>query len=462
MGLVNRLLNNRQEEPDYWYRKGLEFCTAGYYLNALEALERMTAANPLHAGSWFLKGFACYQMGQYEKAMQYIDESLSLDPHLYEALTYKGLIFSSFGKHSEALSLYDRALSLNRRYGKAWYVKGLTHAILEQYDDAIAAYEQALAIAPADVDALAGLSSAMKKRDKFRDTPVNTAPVPRAPVHQPSPGTGLPGMDKQREESTAGNKPVPAGAERTRFIPAIPAIDKKAYPPEKRPAPAPSSGKKTEAGAACSPFVAGGTRNIHPVEHHDCRENDTKNRPGNQHPSPVPVQRPNAYEEKIRQYHDSLNVNPADPGAWEGIGNLSMKTGKYLQAAEAYRNALELDDGNAGVWKNLGDAERKLGCYGDADDAYIRSLDLDPGQGPVWISRAKTLAMLGKHEDAIHACSQAILIDESNIDAWLYKGFLLKKVSRHSDALNAYNRVLAISPGNDQAIRQRKTIIDST
>ena len=176
--------------------------------------------------------------------------------------------------------------------------------------------------------------------------------------------------------------------------------------------------------------------------------------------SPIREPHLNAYEEKICRYRESLDTNPGDPELWGSIGDLSMKTGKYKQAAEAYERALEPDEGNTRMWASLGDAWKKLGAYDEAEAAYVRALELDPGQGHIWINKAKALTMLGRHEDAIHACRQAILIDDTDIDAWLYKGFLLKKISRHSDALNAYDRVLAINPHHDQAIRQRRTLSD--
>jgi len=105
------------------------------------------------------------------EALQFFDQSLAINPGLHEALTYKGLISSNFGKHLEALALYDRALAVNASYAKTWYIKGLTLAILEQYDDAIRSYEQALAIEPKHVDALAGISMAMKKRERAKGSP---------------------------------------------------------------------------------------------------------------------------------------------------------------------------------------------------------------------------------------------------------------------------------------------------
>jgi tetratricopeptide (TPR) repeat protein len=86
MGFVSKLLNSPEPAPNSWYQEGKKLCMSGYYLDGLEALDRMIATNPLHAGSWFLKGYAHYQMGQYEEALQFFDQSLTINPRLYEAL----------------------------------------------------------------------------------------------------------------------------------------------------------------------------------------------------------------------------------------------------------------------------------------------------------------------------------------------------------------------------------------
>jgi tetratricopeptide (TPR) repeat protein len=263
--------------------------------------------------------------------------------------------------------------------------------------------------------------------------------------------------DIPESQNVSGMAISPDRTERMRFIPATPENSGAIHRLRKKPTPALTS-EQSAAEAGYRP-AGGGTSPENTGDESHFRKYELPFENG-RHPVPVPEQRLNAYEEKILHYQESLCDSQNDPAVWTDIGNLSMKTGRYQQAAEAFRQALDLADGDSRVWNLLGDAQRKRGLYEDAGAAYDRSLDLDPGAGPVWISRAKTFAMLGKYNEAIDACGQAIQIDENDVDAWLYKGFLLKKVSRHSEALNVYDRVLIINPENDQALRQRKILSD--
>ncbi|MDP3563316.1 MAG: hypothetical protein Q8R70_02380, partial [Methanoregula sp.] len=71
MGFIHTILNTPEKDPGHWYREGKDLSSRGYYLDALEALDRMLAIDPLHADSWLLKGYALYQMGKYEEGLQF-------------------------------------------------------------------------------------------------------------------------------------------------------------------------------------------------------------------------------------------------------------------------------------------------------------------------------------------------------------------------------------------------------
>jgi len=170
----------------------------------------------------------------------------------------------------------------------------------------------------------------------------------------------------------------------------------------------------------------------------------------------------NSYDELIQQTLEDLDNTREDSGSLKNLGDLYIKVGKYQLATEAYERVLELEPENARTWAALGDARRKLGMYDEAQFAYDQALGIDGNDIQIWISRAKVLAMQNRYEEAIDSCDSAIECDCNNIDAWLYKGFILKKIQRHSDALKAYNRVLTINPHHDHAMRQKKTLINSS
>ena len=401
-------------------------------------LDRVLETDPAHADSWFLKGYVLYQMNRFDEALQVLDRALSLNPDLDEALVYKGLIVSSFGKHSEALALYDRALRIDTQYLTAWYAKGLALALLERYDDAIRSYEHVLELDPKHMDALSGIRSAMKKRDKgnerYRTGSAQKGPLPAAPIpvheilfeeQKPEPGPDCEMEPVTRETGTVLAEPA-SPVQDQRFLP-------KAVP---------VPGFVPEPAQVLSAVCAG-----------------VKNNPRLTVPGPV---RKSAisHEEMISRTRALLSADPLDTDSWYTLGDYLMKAGKFQKATEAYERGLEIDAEHPEAWTSLGDARRKLGEYDEALYAYQQALVINPDLVATWILHAKTLTILGRHEDALVSCDHAIAIDERCIDAWLYKGFLLRKIARHDDALTAYDQVLAVNPFHDYAARQRKSLID--
>jgi superkiller protein 3 len=417
----------------------------------------MIAISAYHADSWFLKGYAIYQMGKYEESLQFFDQALALNPRLHEALTYKGLIYSGFGRHSEALVQYDRALALNPKYGNAWYVKGLTLAILERYDEAIGAYEQVLVIEPKHFDALSGISIAMKKREKSRQTKPVQKPadlISAPPLTSPNPGMIEETSTMPWSVCVPRAKPAPLNILPSAHPPA--AARKKISRDLFEPVTDIDRDQQVSSGKLIRD--AQKTESI-PVQRYDVRPQGTPVTTTSA-PNTTQVHR-NSYDELIHQTLEVLNRTPGNSGSLNSLGDLYIKVGKYQLATEAYEQVLERAPENARAWAALGDARRKLGIYDEAQFAYDRALEINNEDITTWINRAKALAMLGRYEEAIDSCDCAIECDCDNTDAWLYKGFILKKIRRHSDALHAYDQVLAINPHHDHAIRQRKTLIDS-
>lgn len=447
MGIITTFLHEPAKERGFWYRKAKELAGAGYYLDSLEALDRMLHDEPAHAASWFLKGYVLYQMGRYDEALQLFDRALSHDPGLHEALVYKGLLASNSGRHSEALRLYDRALALSPGSVPAWYARGLTLAILDRYDEAILAYERVLACDPQHLDALTGIGSAMKKRDRARthNTPAQPSNARQGPFDTRM--TVPPGPAAAPAPAAAGDEGMvavphtplvlhPALALRT--VPAEPASSDLFIEVPRHHARQPGRTVLSEApdpGTAAESVTA----------------TYSSGAPASQSTS--------LYTEMIDQLRRDLASHPHDAGSWHALGDQFLRIGKYQEATEAYGQALEYDSGRTAAWTALGDARKKLGIYDEALSAYEQSLAIEPEQPVAWISHAKTLAMLGRYPEAIRSCDRATAIDKSSIDAWLYKGFILRKISRPEDALNAYDHVLELNPHHEHATRQRRSLI---
>jgi len=480
MGVFEKILKKTAIDPELMYLKAEEFCRQGYYLDAIDILDKLMTADPLNAHTSRLKGYALYQIGSFEEALQYFDQALSIDPNLPDAIVYKGLIYSGFGKHTQALTLYERGLAIHPNLIQAWYAKGLTLAILQKYDEALLAYEKVLYLDPRHVDALIGISVARKKCGAVRVDKSQTDSSAKETIQNKSGGVS-PLPDKANPVKVPV-VPVPSFPSRPECInPVAEAPD--AEPVIKIPEKQRSVSTPPKPLSLSKPVVAkseiktpGSPKSVVEFDRIKITPKNTESSRLSREtmvvPSgfslksaeteliniPVPDSpRCSSYNEIIRE----MERNPDDGMDLDQLhilGDLYMKTGRYNDATELFERILETESENACAWQFLGDARKKSGVYDEALFAYEKSLEIEPENSLVWINRAKVLVMMERHDEAIISCNRAIALDDVSLEAWLYKGFILKKTQRRSDAIAAYNRVLELNPGHDQAARQLKNI----
>jgi tetratricopeptide (TPR) repeat protein len=77
-------------------------------------------------------------------------------------------------------------------------------------------------------------------------------------------------------------------------------------------------------------------------------------------------------------YSRSIELAPALPDAWLGLGIVEDLEGNTEEALTFLHKAAELDPENAGVYHVLAGAYEKLNDYDSADEYYRLSLNLDP------------------------------------------------------------------------------------
>jgi protein O-GlcNAc transferase len=86
------------------YEIGYDLLKAGRFLQAIEAFEKVIAADPTHAMAYTNMAYSFRRMGQYERAIQLYRKALDLQPDLAEAHEYMGEALLTVGKVSEAKS----------------------------------------------------------------------------------------------------------------------------------------------------------------------------------------------------------------------------------------------------------------------------------------------------------------------------------------------------------------------
>ena len=115
---------------------------------ALEAYQKVTAADPQNIEAWYEAGNVMARLKQYNEALTHYDIVLNLDPEYIKAWYNLGNVFKDLERYDEALIAYNRALTIEPNYHEAWNNRAIVLRRQEKFDEAILSYQQAINLAP--------------------------------------------------------------------------------------------------------------------------------------------------------------------------------------------------------------------------------------------------------------------------------------------------------------------------
>jgi len=111
-------------------------------------------------------------------------------------------------------------------------------------------------------------------------------------------------------------------------------------------------------------------------------------------------QDPARWEEALTAYARVVAIDPTYAAAWNNLGLLHHRMGRYGEAGECYRVALEADPACVQAAYNLGSLHEDLGEFPAALDWYRRALELNPSYADAHFNLASLLARTGENREA--------------------------------------------------------------
>ncbi len=128
----------------------------------------------------------------------------------------------------------------------------------------------------------------------------------------------------------------------------------------------------------------------------------------------------------------------ADPAQWE-------------EAIEAYRRVVAIDPSFAAAWNNLGLLLHRMGRYDDARAAYASALEHDPQCREAAYNLGSLQEDCGDVEDAIRYYRRALAMSPDYADAHFNLAAALARSGRHAEAVEHWRRYLLLDPGSSWA-----------
>ncbi|HHT9106229.1 MAG TPA: tetratricopeptide repeat protein [Candidatus Wujingus californicus] len=160
------------------------------------------------------------------------------------------------------------------------------------------------------------------------------------------------------------------------------------------------------------------------------------------------IQSKEGYKEKWKKAME-IHLLFIEHLVYNSKGNLLYYLEHYEDALKAYEKSLEIDPDDFVEWTNKGNTLKKLKRYKEALKAFEKSIDLKPDGVKAWINKCDVLAELSRYDEAFKACDRAIELispDDKKYAIALDFAQKLVELGRYEEALRAYDKVIELSP----------------
>ena len=123
---------------------------------------------------------------------------------------------------------------------------------------------------------------------------------------------------------------------------------------------------------------------------------------------------PAQWEDAIDAYRRVVSIDPTYAAAWNNLGLLLHRMGRYDEASEAYLSALGQDPQCCEAAYNLGSLHEDRGAIEDAIGDYRRALELSPDYADTHFNLAGALARNGRDGEAIKHWQRYLELDSGS------------------------------------------------
>ena len=123
---------------------------------------------------------------------------------------------------------------------------------------------------------------------------------------------------------------------------------------------------------------------------------------------------PAQWEDAIDAYRRVVSIDPTYAAAWNNLGLLLHRMGRYDEAGDAYLAALKQDPQCCEAAYNLGSLHEDRGAVDDAIADYRRALELSPDYADAHFNLAGALARSGRDGEAIKHWQRYLELDSGS------------------------------------------------
>ncbi|NJD56792.1 MAG: tetratricopeptide repeat protein [Nitrospirae bacterium] len=171
-------------------------------------------------------------------------------------------------------------------------------------------------------------------------------------------------------------------------------------------------------------------------------------------------------DEGIRNYRESIRLNPGNAYAHYNLGNALAQKGHSADAIREYREAVRIEPDLTAAHFNLGITLFRAGHLEESIAAYSEAIRTDPFFAMGYLNLGVAFQKKGAMAQAIRAFRDAVRIEPDLADANYRLGNALAATDHMDEAICAYREALRAAPGHAEASNNlgavfiRKNLLD--
>lgn len=152
-------------------------------------------------------------------------------------------------------------------------------------------------------------------------------------------------------------------------------------------------------------------------------------------------------DEILEECNRLIRLNPANPRAWAGRGDVWRERGDYEQALGDYDRAIgaEPDNPFTLIWR--AETLRRLGRYDDALADASHAIDVDPGNSLTFAERAVVYRDMERYQEAVADFDQVMRLDPAATWQLAGRALTYHEMGNYEKSLTDYNRAAELNPG---------------
>lgn len=157
------------------------------------------------------------------------------------------------------------------------------------------------------------------------------------------------------------------------------------------------------------------------------------------------------YEEAVRFYRKSLELNPRYEKALLSLGNRYQQMGDYKGALLMYQQLLHFHPKNAQGYLNMGIIYNALSDVDRSRMFYQKAIDLDPTNAKPYYYLGYLCELAGELKDALNYYEKSIEQDPQQAEAYYNMGNVYAQLGQEAEALASYLKTIAINKNHQNA-----------